>query len=222
MLANSDVLIGHRRGNAATRDELVHAPPSPGPLATSAVSLTEVAGRCAHRSAAKSSACPAACNGSKSASRWHGGRDAAARTPPIPYRDWPRRLPYCRHRAHRGTRPRHLEYPPLPHVSQAFPALPDLKAASPKLGRRMGQLRAPGSRLEIIADHGDERLTFTKPGAKQPDRNSGYMNFPDPGRFRFPCSSPPSDTHSGGTSPFSEHRLNTRTPRLMPAASPRR
>ena len=33
-------------------------------------------------------------------------------------------------------------------------------------------------------------------------------------------SSPPSDTQSGGTSPFSEHRLNTRTARLMPAASP--
>ena len=32
----------------------------------------------------------------------------------------------------------------------------------------------------------------------------------------------PSDTQSGGTSPFLEHRLNTRTPRLMPAASPRR
>ena len=36
------------------------------------------------------------------------------------------------------------------------------------------------------------------------------------------CSSPPSDTQSGGTSPFSEHRLNTRTARLTPAASPRR
>ena len=35
-------------------------------------------------------------------------------------------------------------------------------------------------------------------------------------------SSPPSDTQSGGTSPFLEHRLNTRTARLMPAASPRR
>ena len=33
---------------------------------------------------------------------------------------------------------------------------------------------------------------------------------------------PPSDTQSGGTSPFLEHRLNTRTARLMPAASPRR
>jgi hypothetical protein len=29
-----------------------------------------------------------------------------------------------------------------------------------------------------------------------------------------------SDTQSGGTSPFSEHRLNTRTARLTPAASP--
>ena len=35
-------------------------------------------------------------------------------------------------------------------------------------------------------------------------------------------SSPPSDTQSGGTSPFLEHRLDTRTARLMPAASPRR
>jgi hypothetical protein len=38
----------------------------------------------------------------------------------------------------------------------------------------------------------------------------------------FEGSSPPSDTQSGGTSPFSEHRLNTRTARLMPAASPLR
>jgi hypothetical protein len=48
-------------------------------------------------------------------------------------------------------------------------------------------------------------------------------DFPDPGKLPgFACSSPPSDTQSGGTSPFLEHRLNTRTPRLMPAASPRR
>ena len=49
------------------------------------------------------------------------------------------------------------------------------------------------------------------------------VKIPGPGRFhRFACSSPPSDTQSGGTSPFSEHRLNTRTARLTPAASPRR
>jgi hypothetical protein len=45
---------------------------------------------------------------------------------------------------------------------------------------------------------------------------------PGPGISPVPYSSPPSDTQSGGTSPFLEHRLNTRTARLMPAASPRR
>jgi hypothetical protein len=50
-----------------------------------------------------------------------------------------------------------------------------------------------------------------------------HGNFPESGKFPSNvCSSPPSDTQSGSTSPFSEHRLNTRTARLMPAASPRR
>ena len=44
ILLDSDVLIEHLRGNTAARDWLVSARRSSGPLAISAVSLTEIAG----------------------------------------------------------------------------------------------------------------------------------------------------------------------------------
>ena len=59
-------------------------------------------------------------------------------------------------------------------------------------------------------------IEHAKPGATE-------LRTPDPGKsHRFPCSSPPSDTQSGAVSPVFKYRLNTRTARLMPAASPRR